>query len=101
MWQNCKRSFLYCIGAGIYIVAVAALMQNAEKIFGKVDSIVSVTAFLLLFSLSVFVVGGLLAAKPIMLYIDGKKKEAVSWLISSAGWMLLFFAIALLILAIK
>jgi hypothetical protein len=39
--------------------------------------------------------------KPIMLYIDGKKKDAVLWLVSIAGWFLLFFFLALLVMALK
>jgi len=101
MMKICKQSFLYSLGAGIYIVLVGLFMTNAEKILGKVDSVVSTTAFLLLFSLSALVIGGLLAGKPIMLFIEGKKKDAVWTLLANAGWLLLFFLIALLVLALR
>ena len=57
-------------------------------------------AVLLLFAMSALIVGGLLVGKPIFLYIDGKKKEAVQMLISAGGWLLMFFLVAILILAL-
>ena len=94
------QSLLRSIGVAAYIAAVAAFMNNANAIFGKEDTVVTSIAALLLFSLSALVVGGLLVGTPIMLYLDGKKKEAVQNIIASAGWMLLFFLIALVVMAL-
>jgi uncharacterized membrane protein len=101
MLKNCKSSFLYSLGAGVYIVLVGLFMHYAESIFGKNDNVIGIVAVLILFSLSALVVGGLLIGKPIMLYVDGKKKEAVMFLVSTAGWLLLFFLITLLVLALR
>lgn len=95
MKDICKKSFVNSFAVAVYISVVALFMNNAEKIFGKMDTIISAMAFLLLFSLSALVVGWLLAGKPIFLYIDGKKKEAVYTIMASAGWLLLFFLIVL------
>ncbi len=100
MKKICLSSFVNSIITATYITGVAFIMFNGDKIFGKIDSVVSVIAFLTLFVLSALVVGGLLLAKPIMNYIDNKKKEAVYMLIASAGWMLLFFIIAMVIMLI-
>lgn len=100
MKQIFKQSFLSSIGAAIYIGLVATFMNYAERIIAGPDTILTGMAFLFLFVLSALVVGGLLIGKPIMLYIDGKKKEAVKTLAANAGWMLLFFAIAVIVLAI-
>lgn len=94
------QSFLRSLGVAIYIAAVAIFMTNANAIFGKEDTVVTSMAALLLFTLSALVVGGLLVGKPIMLYIDGKKKEAVWMLIYSGAWLSLFFLIALIVMAI-
>jgi hypothetical protein len=94
------QSFVRSIAVAVYIVAVAFFMNNAEAIFGKEDTVITGVAALLLFSLSALVVGGLLVGKPIFLYIDGKKKEAVHTVIASAGWLLLFFIIALVVMLI-
>lgn len=96
----CKKSFLYSLGAAAWISIVAIFMQNANRWFGTQDTIISVIAVLILFSMSALVVGGLLIGKPIFLYIDGKKKEAVQTIICSGGWLLLFFVIAISILAL-
>ncbi len=101
MMKICKQSFLYSLGAGIYIGLVGLFMRHAEAIFGKQDSTVGIVAVLLLFSLSALVVGGLLVGKPIMLFIDGKKKEAVWIILANAGWLLLFFLIAIVVLAVR
>lgn len=96
----CKKSFLYSFGAAAWISLVAAFMQNANQWFGTQDTIISVIAVLILFSMSALVVGGLLIGKPIFLYIDGKKKEAVQMIVCSGGWLLLFFLISISTLAL-
>lgn len=101
MKQICKWSFIHALLVVAYITGVVFLMQNAERIFGKMESIVGVISFLTLFTLSALVVGGLLVGKPIMLYIDGKKKESVSMLLASGGWLALFFISAMIYLAVK
>ena len=96
MKQVYRQSFLNSLGVGAYIVLVALFMNNAEKIFGKTDTVFTSVAFLLLLSMSALIVGGLLVGKPIFLYIDGKKKDAVLMLVASACWLLLFLVIALI-----
>lgn len=85
MKQICKWSFVHSLLVAAYITGVAFLMQNAERVFGKMDSVVGVIAFLTLFTLSALVVGGLLVGKPLMFYLDGKKKESVWMLLASGG----------------
>lgn len=98
MKKICKQSFIYSLAAAAYIALVAIFMANAEKFLGKNDTALSALAFLLLFSLSALIVGALLVGKPLMIYLDGKKKEAVWALLANAGWMLLFLIISLAIL---
>lgn len=95
-----KTSFLNALGVLVYIVLVATMMQNGDKLFGKMDNFVSPVAFLLLFTLSAFVVGGLVIAKPIMLYIDGKKKEAVRLFVQTSLWLAVFTVLALVFTAL-
>lgn len=94
----CKSSFLFSAGAAAWISIVAAFMQNANSWFGTQDTIISIIAIMILFATSALVVGGLLAGKPIFLYIDGKKKEAVQMLLCNGGWLALFFVIAVIIM---
>ncbi len=101
MTKMCSQSFWYSLGAGIYITLVGIFMRYGENLLGSEDSLNGIIAVLFLFSLSALVVGGLLVGKPVFLYIDGKKKEAVSMLVCSGGWLLLFFLIAIAVLAVR
>ena len=101
MKSICKQSFLYSIGATAWIVLVAVFMQNANNLFGKVDTVITGVAALLLFSTSALIVGGLVVGKPIFMYIDGKKKEAVKMVIANGGWMLLYLVVVLITMWIR
>lgn len=90
-----KTGFLNALGALIYIAIVATIMQNGDKLFGQMNNFIGPIAFLLLFTLSAVVVGGLILGKPLMLYLDGKKKEAVSLFLTTCGWIGGFTIIAL------
>ena len=96
-----KVSLLNSIGTLVYIALVATLMSNAEQIFGKMNDVLGPVTFLLLFTLSALVVGILILGRPIMLYLDGKKKEAVQMLFGSMGWLATFTVIFLVILAVR
>lgn len=100
MWEICKKSFLHSLGVGVYIVLVAEFMNHANGWFGKGDTVFTGIVVLLLFTLSALVVGGLILGKPLMMYLDGKKKDAVLFLTAEAGWLLLFFLIALVVMAL-
>jgi len=84
------RAFFDALGVLIYIFLVGSVMIHGEEIFGKVEGIVGMSLFLLLFVLSASVVGLLVFLKPIQLYLDGMKKEGVKLLISTVGFLLLF-----------
>lgn len=92
-----KTGFSNALGTVVYIVLVSTFMQNGERIFGKEDTIIIPIAILLLFVLSAIIVGYLVLGKPVMLYLDGKKKEAVSLLMMTAGWLAGFMVLALII----
>jgi hypothetical protein len=100
MQEICKRSFLNSAGVLIYITLVSLVLQNGERIFGEMDNFIGPVAFLLLFTLSAAIVGSLILGKPILMYLDGKKKEAVQLLMASIGWLALYFLIALIVSAI-
>lgn len=85
----------------IYVLAVAAFMTNAEHWFGQMSSVLSAASFLLLFTLSAFVVGGLLVIKPLLLYIDGAKKEAVQLLVLSGVWLAVWLVLGMLVIALQ
>jgi len=84
----------------VYIVLVALLMNNANELFGKMTGILGIVAFLLLFTFSAAVVGGLVLGKPLMMYLGGIKKEAVLQLLATLGWLLAGLIIVFVVLLV-
>jgi len=72
-------------------------MQNAPKAFGSMNNLVGPAAFLLLFILSAAVTGSLILGKPILMYLDGKKAEALKLFLYTLGWLVLGIIILLLL----
>lgn len=91
-----KTGFLNALGALVYIIIVSQIMRNGNRLFGN-DNFITPVVLLLLFTLSAITVGGLIIGKPLMLYLDDKKKEAVSLFLATVGWLAGFTIIALLI----
>lgn len=76
-----RRATINSIGTAIYIAIVAILMTNAEHLFGAATGVLGGVAILLLFTLSALIVGTLILGKPLMMYLDGNKKESVKLLL--------------------
>jgi len=92
------QSLLLALGEIIYVFLVALLMQNASQIFGDASQIFAGATFLLLFVVSTAISGILIFGKPILLYLDGEKKDALKMLSYILSWLLLFLLVFLLIL---
>lgn len=91
-----KISLLNSIGVLVYVSLVAFIMQNGEKIFGKMQNFLGPIAFLLLFVVSAAITASLVLGKPILFYLDGKKQEAIKLFCFTIGWMFLIMVIVLL-----
>lgn len=88
-----RKSFVNAGGTFIYVMAVATFMQNSEKLFGTValgKEFVIPIFMLMLFLISATITSFLVLGKPIMLYADGMKKEAVHLLFYTIAWLILF-----------
>ncbi len=99
-----KKLIIYALGCALgeagYILLVALLIRNANKIFGSNPGILGIIAFLLLFVLSAAVSGALILGKPFLLYLEGKKKEALELFGFTLGWIIIFMIILLASVAI-
>jgi len=76
-----KKGARNALAAFVYVSAVVAFMSSLQNPDSP-DSL----GFLMLFVLSAAVMGVLVFGSPVMLYVDGKKKEAVrlvGWTIAS------------------
>lgn len=98
--MNIKNAALSSLGVLVYVSVVATVMTNAEKIFGKTDNAITGIGFLMLFTLSAAVVGSLIFGKPIFLYIDGKKKEAINLLMMTLAFLFILTAAVFLCLVL-
>lgn len=80
------------------MVSIVFIMYNADKVFGKMKGISDPIAMLMLFVLSAAITGSLVIGRPILLYLDGLKKEAVKMFLFTVGFM---FAITVIVFAVK
>ncbi|HYE22756.1 MAG TPA: hypothetical protein VD998_04170, partial [Verrucomicrobiae bacterium] len=88
------------LGTAAYITTVAIIMQNAERIFGDMDNTtLGPITFLMLFVLSAAVTGSLVLGRPVLMYLDGQKKEAVKLFLVTIVWLALAIVILLAIIA--
>jgi len=94
--KNSKLLYLSLLSASgvlVYIFTVAWFMNNAQDLIGKIEGSVPAVLFLLLFVFSALITGLLVLGKPILLYLEGKKNNAVKLLFYTAGWMFLMFVV--------
>jgi hypothetical protein len=93
-------AILNSLGVAIYVFLISLIMTNGDKIFGSVDNeAMAPLAFLLLFVFSALVTGGLILGRPIMLYLDGQKKEGVKLLFYTGASLFILLILAFLGLA--
>jgi hypothetical protein len=88
-----KYALLNALGASLYVILVASfiyLMGNGLS--GNNDTIFIPIAILMLFVFSAAFTGILILGRPLIWYLDGKKKEAIYLLFYT---LLIFFIITL------
>lgn len=83
MHMKIKNPMLNAAVAAVYIVLVVVIMNNADGLEPFNSPILAPAVFLSLFTLSAAVMGYLFLGEPLMLYLDGKKKEAVAFFIQT------------------
>lgn len=85
------KSFINAGGVFLYVAAVAWLSFNSQRIFGgKPDNFLAPLFALLLLVISASITGFLVLGKPILLYLEGLKKEALKMLFATLAWLVLF-----------
>lgn len=84
MRKSYKLGILQALFVLGYISLVGLVLFNAEKIFGKMNSLVGPITFLTMFSVSALICGLLVFYKPYKLFFDGKKNEAVEVVLATA-----------------
>jgi len=85
-----KTALFDALATTLYIIIVSGFMFFGSTLkLGRVNTILTPIAFLLLFVFSTALTGYLIFGKPAQMYIDGKKKEALSLL----SFTMMFFSI--------
>ncbi len=95
-----KQSLLHVVLAIAYIFGVAAFFQTAEFLLGKADNFFSPVIALMLLVLSAAIMAVLFFGRPVQLYLDNQKKEALTFLGYTVCWFASAFIFVLLILSI-
>ena len=69
---------------GLVVLTMSFIMNRTQE--GQGDALLLIPVFMLsLLTLSAAVMGYLFVAEPIMLYLDGKKQEAVQYFLKTLG----------------
>lgn len=90
-----KNPLINALSASVYIVLVITVMTFATKpLQNKPDTFFTPIVFLSLLTLSVAVMAFLFFYQPVVLLIDGKKKEAINLFVKTIG----IFAVITIIL---
>lgn len=85
-----------------YVALVATAMTQGERLAGEIEkSILAPIGFLLLLVSSAAITGFLVFGRPVMLYLDGKKKESVKFLASTIIFLFLITLIVFTTLILK
>jgi hypothetical protein len=93
------RALIDALATTLYIILIVSFifsLQNPDT--PDKGGILIPVAMLLLFVSSAAITGFLVFGKPIMLYLDGKKKEAVSLLGYTLGFMIMITILAFILM---
>ncbi len=84
------------VGTATYVVLVATFLNNASRIFGPDEpkTILVPITMLLLLIMSASITGFLVFGRPVLWYLDGKKKEALSLLGYTLGTLFVITILA-------
>lgn len=96
--KSIRTAFFLALGEVGYIFLVALFFLNMEKYFGDQPdppAPFGIVIILTLLVISAAVSGALILGKPILLYLEGKKREAVEIFGLTLGWMFLVLVIIL------
>ena len=72
-----KNPIINGLGALVYIILVASIMNFGTKIMPRPNTFLAPVAVISLFTLSAAIMGYIFFYQPAQLYFEGKKKQAV------------------------
>lgn len=94
-----KTAFINALATALYVAGVGAFMYYGATIkIGKANVVLVPITFLLLFVLSAAVTGFLIFGKPVQMYLDGNKKEALFLVTQTLAILSIITLIAIILL---
>ena len=94
-----KNPFINALSASAYIVLVVSIMTFVtQPLRNKPDTFFAPITFLFVLTLSVAVMAFLFFYQPLLLFIEGKKKEAVNLFVKTVGIFAAITAVVLILL---
>ena len=98
MGRIIRRAFIDAVGTAVYVILVVLLVSSMQVFSSEKETIVIPMAMLLLLVCSAAITGFLVFGKPVMLYIDGKKREAILLLSYTIGILVLITIVFFILL---
>lgn len=96
-----KNPLYNALGAAVYIFLVVTVMTLVtQPLRDKPDTFFAPITVLFVLTLSVAVMAYLFFYQPLLLLIDGKKKQAVDLFVKTVGYFAIFTALVLLALTL-
>jgi hypothetical protein len=89
-----KRGLWQAVGVALYCAFVGLLFWKGNALFPHMNAYLGPVFILLVFSTSALICGLIVFYKPYKLFFEGKKKEAISTVLFTAGFL---FAILVLL----
>ena len=93
-------ALIHSLGVLVYIALIATLLFNGQNIFGKEDNFLMPVAMLLLLVISAAITGALVLGKPILMYLDNQKADALKLFLYTISWLAVITISVFIILAI-
>jgi len=96
-------SLFHSLGVLFYVLAISWFLSNGEKIFnktGKADSFLAPAVMLILLVISATITGTLVLGRPLLLYLENQKVEAIKMLSYTIAWLVIIAMIILFGLAV-
>lgn len=84
MKKECRLGILQALLITLYCSLVGLVMWKGNEIFGRVDSIISPIAVLVMLSVSALICGLIVFYKPYKLFFANKREEAINVVVSTA-----------------
>ncbi len=97
-----KKPLINALGAAGYIILVVGVINFlSQKLKDTPDTIGAPIAFLSLLTLSAAVMAYLFLYQPLLLFMEGKKKDAVNLFVRTIGIFAIFTVVVLVLLISK